>query len=333
MRHRALGDLRVSVVGLGCSKFGGGLDLRRSRAIIEAALEVGVTVLDTADVYGGDGECERLLGQSLRGRREEVVLATKFGMAWPGPDGESRQPPGSRAQVRRALEGSLRRLQTDWIDLYQYHVPDGVTPFEETLGALNELVDEGKVREIGCCNFSAAQLAEAAEGARQRGLRSFVGLQSEYNLLARGIEAEVVPTCRRLGVGILPYWPLAGGLLTGKYGHGEPGPPGSPGSPFGGPVDQVTYGRLGALARFARVRWLAPVHVAIAGLAAQPMVASVVAGATEPEQVRENAAAADWIPTAADLAELDEILASRGDGAARRPPARLQRLRGRLRPK
>ena len=327
VRYRQLGDLHISMVGLGCSKFGGELDLHRTRSVIDAALEVGVNFLDTADVYGGEGACERLLGQILKDRREEVVLATKFGMIWMDADSQRAQPPGSRTCVRQAAEASLRRLQTDWIDLCQYHLPDGVTPIEETLGALDELVGEGKVRHIGCSNFSATQLANAAEAARTNGFKSFVSLENEYNLLERGIETDVVPECRRRGVGILPYFPLASGLLTGKYRRREPRPAGAPPNRRGGHGDEATYDQLDALALFARARDLAPVHVAIGGLSAQPMVASVIAGATEPEQVRTNAGAAQWVPTAQDLAELDRIFPPPGAQLARRPKWRRLRLR------
>lgn len=325
VKYRDLGGLRVSVVGLGASKFGGELDLARTRAIIDAALEAGVNFIDTADVYGGEGVSERLIGESVRGRRDEVLLATKFGMNWALPDGGPAGAPGSRTCVRRAVEGSLRRLQTDHIDLYQYHVPDGVTPIAETLGALNELVEEGKVRYIGASNLTAGQLAEAARAAQANGLASFVSLQNEYSLLQRDIEVEVVPECRRLGVGILPYWPLASGLLTGKYGRGEV-PAWASAHARGGPGDEETYARLDALAGFARARGLVPVQAAIAGLAGQPMIASVIAGATSPAQVRTNAGTADWEPTAEDLAELDRIF-PRGPRQVAPPPPRAPRWR------
>jgi aryl-alcohol dehydrogenase-like predicted oxidoreductase len=325
VKYRDLGGLRVSVVGLGASRFGGDLDLARTRAIIDAALESGVNLIDTADVYGGEGVSERLIGESLRGRRDQAVLATKFGMNRALPDGGPEGAPGSRTCVRRAVEGSLRRLQTDHIDLYQYHVRDGVTPIEETLGALSELVDEGKVRYIGASNLTAGQLAEAARVAQANGNASFVSLQNGYSLLQRDIELEVVPECRRLGVGILPYWPLASGLLTGKYGRGEVPAWASPHA-RGGPGDEQTYDRLDALARFAQARGLEPAQAAIAGLAGQPMIASVIAGATSPAQVRTNAGAADWEPTAEDLAELDRIFPQE-TRTTPPPPARAPRRR------
>ncbi len=327
MRRRDLGELRISVVGLGASKFGGQVDRRGTRAIVDAALDAGVNFLDTADVYGGGGESERLLGDALRGRRDEVVLATKFGMDWNGPDGEPAGPPGSRERVRAAAEASLRRLQTDRIDLYQYHLPDGVTPIEETLGALHELVGEGSVRAIGCSNFSAAQLAEGAAAAGAHGFSSFVSLQNEYSLLERAIEVEVVPECERLGVGVIPYFPLASGLLTGKYRRGATPPAGAPPHARGGPGDDETFDSLERLAAFADARELEPVHVAIGALAAQPMVASVIAGATSPEQVRANAAAAVWEPTADELAELDRLFPLRAHRTAVEPRRDRSRLR------
>jgi aryl-alcohol dehydrogenase-like predicted oxidoreductase len=294
--HRSIGSLQVSAVGLGCNNFGRRVDLDGTRAVVEAALEAGIDFLDTADVYG-DGRSEEQLGQVLRGRRDEVVIATKFG--WDGG--------GSRAAVRRSVEGSLRRLRTDRLDLYQYHRPDGVTPIEETLGAMNELVDEGRVREIGCSNLSAEQLAEAAAVARSGGLRPFASVQNEYSLLDRRIEADVVAECERLGVAVIPYFPLASGLLTGKYRRGEAAPDGSRLAGAGRVADDGTFERLEALASFAAARGLEPVDVAIGGLAAQPMVASVIAGATKPEQVRANARAARWQPAPEDLRELDGI--------------------------
>ena len=208
MRQRRLGELQVSVVGLGCSKFGSYVDAAATRAVVNAALDAGISFFDTADVYGGEGRSERVLGEATRARRDDVVLATKWGMAWTG-DGEPPGPSGSRAYVRRSAELSLSRLGTDRIDLYQYHLPDGVTPIEETLGALDELVREGKVRAIGCSNFTGAQLAEAADVARANGFASFVSVQNEYSLLERSIEAEVIPQCRRLGSASSPTsrWP------------------------------------------------------------------------------------------------------------------------------
>ncbi|MDX6609197.1 MAG: hypothetical protein QOF85_1122 [Solirubrobacterales bacterium] len=305
---RRLGDseLEVSVVGLGCNNFGKRLDLDGTAAVLDAALEAGVTFFDTADVYGGGGESERLIGEALEGRRDEYVLATKFG--WGSDGGAPDVPRGSRDYIRRAIDGSLKRLRTDKVDLYQYHRPDGITPLEETLSALNELVGEGLVRAIGCSNFSAAQLEEAERISRDRGLARFVSIQNEYSLLQREIEAEVTPACEHLNVSILPYFPLASGLLTGKYRRGERGPQGSRLAAADQAGSDEQFDVVEALERFAKARGIGVLDVAIAGLAAQPAVASVIAGATRPEQVKANAAAIlNWQPNAADLAELDRI--------------------------
>jgi aryl-alcohol dehydrogenase-like predicted oxidoreductase len=307
MPHRELGGLSVSAVGLGCNNFGRRVGLEGTRAVADAALEAGVSFFDTADVYGDQGGSETLLGEVLRGRRGEVVLATKFGMDM-GANGPSVRPRGSAAYVREALEGSLRRLQTDVIDLYQYHRPDGETPIEETLGALDELVKEGKARYIGCSNFSAHELEDAAGAARENGFTSFVSLQNEYSLLKREIEEDIVPLCEELGVGVLPYFPLASGLLTGKYRRGEDAPAGTRLHGRAQVADDATFERLEAAEGFAHERGVELLDVAIAGLAAQPMVASVIAGATKPEQVRANAAAVErFAPGDGDLDKLDSI--------------------------
>ena len=308
---RRLGDsgLEVSVVGLGCNNFGRRLGLEGTAAVLEAALDAGITFFDTADIYGGAGASEALMGEALAGRREEYVIATKFGMEMSGAEGAPEAPRGSREYIRWAVEGSLRRLRVDRIDLYQYHEPDGRTPIAETLEALDELVREGVVTAVGCSNFEAAELEEADRVARERGLARFVSLQNEYSLLERGIEAEVAPACERLGVSILPYFPLASGLLTGKYRRGEPGPAGArlAGST---PGSEEQFEVVEALRRFAEERGIEMIDVAIGGLAAQPAVASVIAGATKPEQVRGNVGAARWKPSEADLAELDRIAPS-----------------------
>jgi aryl-alcohol dehydrogenase-like predicted oxidoreductase len=305
---RRLGDseLEVSVVGLGCNNFGKRLDLDGTAAVLEAALDAGITLFDTADIYGGS-ESERLMGEVLEGRRDEYVLATKFGMEMRGADDVPDAPRGSREYIRWAVEGSLRRLHIERIDLYQYHQPDGITPLEETLAALDELVGEGVVGAIGCSNFSAAQLEEAERISRERGLARFVTLQNEYSLLERGIEAEVAPACERLGVSILPFFPLASGLLTGKYRRGESGPAGArlSGREQVGSDDQFDV--VERLEEFAASRGVRILDVAIAGLAAQPAVGSVIAGATKPEQIAANVAAIEWRPSEADLAELDRI--------------------------
>jgi aryl-alcohol dehydrogenase-like predicted oxidoreductase len=274
--------------------------------VLAAALEAGVTFFDTADIYGGAGASEELMGEALEGRREEFLIATKFGMEMKGVEGVPGAPRGSREYVRWAVEGSLRRLRVDRIDLYQYHQPDGRTPVGETLEALDELVREGVVGAVGCSNFSAAELEEADRVARERGLARFATLQNEYSLLDRGIEAEVAPACVRLGVSILPYFPLKSGLLSGKYRRGEQGPAGSR-LAGDAPASEAEFEVIEALRRFAEERGVELIDVAIAGLAAQPAVGSVIAGATKPEQVRANVAALRWEPSEEDLRELDRI--------------------------
>jgi aryl-alcohol dehydrogenase-like predicted oxidoreductase len=273
------GELRVSRVGLGCNNFGGRVDLEGARAVVEAALGSGITHFDTAESYG-DGDSERFLGELLEGRREDVVIATKFG--W------RRKAGGSPDYVRRAIDASLERLRTDYVDLYYYHRPDGVTPIAETVAALTELVEEGKVRHIGVSNVDASQLEEAARTAR------VAAVQNEYSLLHREPERDVLPLCRELGIGFVPYFPLASGLLTGKYRKGEPAPPGSR---LEGRDDRLTdevLERVERLERFAAERGHTLLELAISALASEPGVLSVIAGATTPEQVRANAAAAGW---------------------------------------
>jgi len=310
MRYRRLGHsgLAVSVVGLGCNNFGRRLDVDATRAVVAAALDAGITLLDTADVYG---ESEAFLGEVLAGRRDEVVLATKFGLPLHGALGDDHDARGSRRYVRKAVERSLRRLRTDHIDLYQLHRPDPLTPLEETLGALTELVREGKVRYIGSSNFAGWQVADADWTARTRGLERFVSAQNEYSLLETTAEAELVPALQRFGVGLLPYYPLANGLLTGKYRSRDAG------NPQGTRLSEARYqgyatperlARVDALQRYAAERGARLLQVAVGGLAARPGVASVIAGATSPEQVRANAAAGSWTPTADDMAALDAVL-------------------------
>jgi aryl-alcohol dehydrogenase-like predicted oxidoreductase len=305
---RRLGDseLEVSLVGLGCNNFGGRLDADGTAAVLEAALDAGITFFDTADIYGGAGASERLMGAALEGRRDEFLIATKFGWEMDGADGIPDAARGSREYIRWAVEGSLRRLRVERIDLYQYHRPDGVTAIAETLAALDELVGEGVVGAIGCSNVSAGELEEAERVARERGLARFVTVQNEYSLLERGIEADVVPACERLGVSVLPFFPLAKGLLSGKYRRGARAPEGTrlAGTEAG---SDAQFDVVEALEAFAAERGIGLVDVAIAGLAAQPAVASVIAGATRPEQVRANVAALRWQPSAEDLAELDRI--------------------------
>jgi aryl-alcohol dehydrogenase-like predicted oxidoreductase len=313
MTYRPLGDsgLMVSAVGVGCNAFGRRVDLDGVRDILAAARDVGVTLLDTADIYGDpQGASEELLGEALRGQREEFVVATKFGMDMHGANGNDFGARASRRYVRRAVEASLRRLGTDHIDLYQLHEPDGVTPIEETLSALTDLVREGKVRYVGCSNFDGWQVADAAWTARTAGLEAFVSVQNRYSLLDRTVEAEVVPACQAFGLGVLPFFPLEYGLLTGKYRRGSSAPAGSRAAlePARAQwLERADWDRIEAFERYAAARELAPLDVAIAGLAAQPAVASVIAGATSGDQVRANAAALRWSPSADELAELDEI--------------------------
>ncbi|MCW2988818.1 MAG: aldo/keto reductase [Solirubrobacterales bacterium] len=305
---RELGDsgLEVSLVGLGCNNFGGRLGAEGTAAVLEVALDAGITFFDTADIYGGAGASERLMGEALAGRRDEYLIATKFGWEMSGAEGVPSAPRGSREYIRWAVEGSLGRLRVERIDLYQYHRPDGVTPIEETLAALDELVREGVVAAIGCSNVTLAELEEAERVSRERGLARFVTVQNEYSLLERGIEIEIASACERLGVSILPFFPLAKGLLSGKYRRGERAPEGTrlAGSEAG---SDAQFDVVEGLERFAAERGIGLVDVAIAGLAAQPAVASVIAGATRPEQVRANVAALRWQPSAEDLAELDRI--------------------------
>ncbi len=316
MPRRSIGRLSVSVVGLGANNFGGRVpDAEGTRAVVDAALSSGIDFIDTADVYGGGGGSEELLGQALAGRREEVVLATKFGMDMSGAEGVPDAPHGSRGYVRWAVAGSLRRLGTDVIDLYQMHQPDPATPIAETLRALHELVQEGVVREIGCSNFSARQLADADSAARSEGLTPFASIQNRYSLLRRELEADVMPAAERLGVGIIPYYPLASGLLTGKYRRGEPAPSGARLAHREQVADEDTFARLERLARLAGERGITMLDVAIGWLAARSAVVSVIAGATRPEQVAANAAAARWTPTADDLAAIDDIFPPPGEAA------------------
>ena len=313
MTYRPLGDsgLMVSAVGVGCNAFGRRVDVEGVRGILAAARDVGVTLLDTADIYGDPpGASEELLGEALAGQRDEFVVATKFGMDMRGANGQDFGARASRRYVRRAVEASLRRLRTDHIDLYQLHQPDGVTPVEETLSALTDLVREGKVRYVGCSNVAGWQVADAAWTARSAGLEGFVSVQNRYSLLDRSIEAEVVPACERFGLGVLPFFPLEYGLLTGKYRRGSAAPAGSRAAldpARASWLEEADWDRIEAVEKYAEARDLSSLDVAIAGLAAQPAVASVISGATTGEQVRANAAALRWQPTADDLAELDAI--------------------------
>jgi aryl-alcohol dehydrogenase-like predicted oxidoreductase len=311
MTYRQLGTsgLTVSVVGIGCNNFGARMADEDVPRVVDAAIDAGVTLFDTADIYGGAGGSETLLGAALKGKRDSVVLATKFGADMKGTNGPDWGVRGSRRYIRLAVEASLRRLQTDWIDLYQMHMPDPSTPIEETLEVLTDLVREGKVRYLGSSNFAGWQVLDADWTARSAGLESFVSDQSEYSWLSRGIEAELVPALEHTGKGLLPYFPLASGLLTGKYKRGADAPAGSRLAAQPDRVAEADFDTIEALEKFAADRGVSMLQVAVGGLAAMPTVASVIAGATSIEQVRSNVEAGTWQPDVEDLAELRRITA------------------------
>ncbi|MGH3274893.1 MAG: aldo/keto reductase, partial [Streptosporangiaceae bacterium] len=311
MRYKALGNsgLIVSVAGLGCNNFGRRLDVAASRAVVETAIDSGITLLDTADIYGADGRSEEILGEVLAGRWDQVVLATKFGAQ--GADmgyGAAAGAKGGRGYIRRAVEQSLRRLRTDHIDLYQIHTPDPLTPVEETLTALGELVTEGKVRYIGNSNYAGWQIAEAAAAASSLGVPPFISAQNHWSLLERAAEAEVVPAAVHFGLGVLPFFPLANGLLTGKIRRGQEAREGTRLYERADYITEEKLDKVEALAKWAEQHGRSLLDVAIGALAALPGCGSVIAGATSPEQVRANAAAADWIPESGELAEISEIV-------------------------
>ncbi|HXW87584.1 MAG TPA: aldo/keto reductase [Streptosporangiaceae bacterium] len=310
MRYRPLGNsgLTVSVVGLGCNNFGGRLDADQTRAVVDAAIDVGVTLLDTAEAYGGSGRSEEVLGAALAGRRDQVVLATKFGSS--GGDmgyGPAAGARGGRSYIRRAVEHSLRRLRTDYIDLYQIHNPDPVTPIEETIAALTELVRAGLVRYIGHSNFSAVQLTAAVAAARELNAVPFSSAQNHWSLLERAVERDVVPSARKFGLGVLPYFPLANGLLAGRVRRGVPPAEGTRLAGRQGYITEAKLDTVEALADWSQRHGRTMLEVAIGGLAAFPGCTSVIAGATSAEQVRANAAAGDWVPEAEELAAIDKI--------------------------
>lgn len=311
-RRVGTSGLAVSIVGLGGNNFGygAGLDAAQTRAVVDAALEEGVTFFDTADIYG---RSEEFLGEALKGRRKEVVIATKFGSDMRGANGPAWVERASRRYIRDAVHHSLRELRTDWIDLYQLHWPSRGVPIAETLSALDDLVHEGLVRYVGCSNFESWEVVEAAWTARSLSVESFVSAQNEYSLANRHVEAGLVPVCERYGLGLIPYYPLANGLLTGKYRRGEPVPPGSrlDDPEMKGYLSDEHLDLVERLLAYARDRSISVLEVAIGGLAAQPAVSSVIAGATSPDQVRANARAASWAPTPADMAELDTVSGSR----------------------
>jgi aryl-alcohol dehydrogenase-like predicted oxidoreductase len=308
LRNLGRSGLRVSLVGLGCNNFGLRVDLETARAVTHRALDLGITLLDTADIYGGRGGSEEALGRILGEKRKDIVLASKFGMAM---DEADILKGASRRYIMRAVEDSLRRLRTDWIDLYQVHRFDPLTPVEETLRALDDLVRQGKVRYVGCSNFPAWRLAEAHATAQHLNLNGFVSIQDEYSLVVRDIDRELIPAAREYGLGLLPYFPLASGLLTGKYRKGE------------APAADTRFAKMTNLAEryltdlnfalvekldaFAKARGHTLLELAFAWLAAREPVASVIAGATRPEQVEANVKAVEWKLTPEDLAEIDRL--------------------------
>jgi len=312
MQQRNVGKsgLRVSAIGLGCNNFGRPVDLEGSRAVIHKALDFGVTLFDCGDVYGRRGGAETILGEVLGARRKDIVLVTKFGRPM---DAEGRLKGGSRRYIMTAVEASLQRLKTDWIDLYQYHLVDPLTPVEETLRALDDLVHQGKVHYIGCSHMPAWQVVDAVWTSRSNNISAFVACEDEYSLLARGIERELLPAIADKGLGLLPYYPLASGLLTGKYKRGQPLPAYSRFAVIkerdyvGQFMTEANWTRLDALTAFAERRGYKLLDIAMSWIVARPLVASVIAGATKPEQVEANVKAAALTLTADDMAELDKI--------------------------
>ncbi len=310
MEYRRLGNsgLQVSIAGLGCNNFGMRIDAEQTRVVVGRALDEGITLFDTADIYGGRGKSEEMLGKALGSRRHEIIVASKFGMAM--GDGPYRTG-GSRRYIMAAVEASLKRMGTDYIDLYQIHAPDPLTPQEETLVALDALVRAGKVRYIGSSNFAGWQVAEAAWISRAQELSPYISAQNQYNLLDRRIERELVPACRHFGVGILPYFPLASGFLTGKYRRGEAPSKdtrlGAMGARAGNMLSDANFAVLETLEQHARGAGHSMVELATSWLVAQPEVSSVISGATKPEQVSENVKACGWKMTPDDLAAIDKI--------------------------
>jgi aryl-alcohol dehydrogenase-like predicted oxidoreductase len=310
MQIRKLGASgpEVSIVGLGTNNFGARVDFETARAVMHKALDLGITLIDTSDSYGNRGGSEEALGRILGERRKDVVLATKFGLQM---DEAGKLKGASRGYIMHAVEASLKRLRTDWIDLYQLHRPDPSTPIEETLRALDQLVNDGKVRHIGCSNLSAQQITEAQSTAQRDGLNGFVSCQDEYSLLTRGIERENFEVMNLYGMGLLPYFPLASGLLTGKYKEGTPLPEGSRLAKNPRHAEDFVNARnmrlVTALDAFAKNRGRTLLELAMSWLAGNPMVSSVIAGASRPEQVKQNVAAIGWTLTAEERAEVDRI--------------------------
>lgn len=310
MQERNLGPsgLRVSVVGLGCNNFGAKLDVEGSRKVVHKALDVGITFLDTADMYGGRGGSETCLGEILGARRKDVVLATKFGWEM---DDVGRMKGGSRRYIMQAVEASLKRLKTDYIDLYQFHKPDPLTPIEETLRTLDDLVRSGKVRYIGCSNKVAWEVAQAQEISAAKGLASFVSCQDEYSLIVRDIERDLIPAMSHYQMGLIPFFPLACGLLTGKYSRAKPMPADGRLTTTQRWADKylndANWTKVEKLEAFAKARGKTLLDLAFSWLACKPPVASIIAGATTPDQIVANAKAASWQLTAEEMAEVDTI--------------------------
>ncbi len=309
MTYRQLGNsgLTVSTVGIGCNNFGGRMADEDVPPVVDAAIDAGITLFDTADVYGNAGGSETVLGKALAGKREKVVLATKFGMDMQGSNGPDWGVRGSRRYIRIAVENSLRRLNTDWIDLYQMHAPDPNTPIEETLAALHELIAEGKIRYIGSSNFAGWQAIDADWTARTGGYEPFISAQNHYSWLSREVETELVPALLHTQQSMLPYFPLASGLLTGKYHRGQQAPEGTRLASMSDRLENADFDTIEALEKFAAERGVDILAVAIGGLAAMPSVGSVIAGATKVEQIESNVAAGLWQPSEDDLVELREI--------------------------
>jgi aryl-alcohol dehydrogenase-like predicted oxidoreductase len=315
MELRSLGNsgLQVTAVGLGCNNFGGRIDLAATRKVVHKALDLGITLFDTADIYGTEGGSEECLGQSLGERRKDIVLATKFGMEY-GSSGVMKG--ASRRYIMSAVEASLKRLNTDWIDLYQLHTPDPLTPLEETLRALDDLVRQGKVRYIGCSNLPAWQMVEAQWISRQQGLERFIACQDEYSLVRRGLERDLQPAMQKYELGLLPFFPLASGLLTGKYKRGAPPPEGTRFATTQRLADRygtsANWDIVEGLADFCARRGHGLLELAFSWLLARPTVASVIAGATKPEQLEQNVKAATWKLTAEELSEVDRLTQLKG---------------------
>lgn len=312
METRKIGSLDVSVVGLGCNNFGMRIDEEQTKAVVDAAIDAGVNFFDTADVYGGRGKSEELLGKALGSRRDDVLIATKFGSPM-SDDGQSQG--GSRRWITQAVEDSLRRLGTDRIDLYQHHVPDRETPFDETLAALDELVRAGKVREIGCSNYAGKHITKCVGISEEKGLARWVSAQNNYSLLERGVEPDVIDACERHGLALLPYFPLASGLLTGKYASPDDRPEGTRitlmAQAMPDRAEQVltdeAFATIGKLRAFAEEHGHTLLELAMSWLASKPVIASVIAGATKAEQVRDNVAAATWRLTDDEMTQVDAL--------------------------